>query len=64
MYEGQSLQFHFDRRLGPTWQLFPSGERVPDEVVPVVLADPDVVSAGDGVFAEGPAQTWRWVEPA
>ena len=60
MHEGQSLHFHFDRRFGPTWQLSPSGERVPDEVAPVVLADPDVVSTGDGLFAEGPAQTWRW----
>jgi hypothetical protein len=30
----------------------------------VVIADPDVVSAGDGLFADGPAQTWRLVEPA
>jgi hypothetical protein len=62
MHEGQSLRFLFDRRFGATWQLSPSGEPVPDEVAKVVIADPDVVSAGDGLFADGPAQTWRLVE--
>src|SRR5262245_38854247 len=62
MYEGQSLRFLFDRRLGPTWQLSPSGMQVPDEVAKVVIADPDVVSAGDGLLVDVPAQTWRYAE--
>jgi hypothetical protein len=64
MREGQCLRFFFDHRLGPTWQLSPSGAPVPDEVAKVALADPDVVSAGDGLFADGPAQTWRMIETA
>jgi len=32
---------------------------VPDEVAKVALADPDVVDSGDGLFVDGPAQTWR-----
>ena len=64
MREGQCLRFLFDHRLGPTWQLSPSGAPVPDEVAKVALADPDVVSAGDGLFTDGPAQTWRMVDQA
>src|SRR5262245_49549765 len=60
IYEGQSLRFLFDRRHGPTWQLSPSGVDVDDEVAKVVIADPEVVSAGDGLFAEGPTQTYRY----
>ena len=60
--EGQCLRLSFDRRRGPTWQLSPSGMRVADDVAKVVIADPDVVAAGDGLFAEGPAQTWRMVD--
>ena len=37
----------------------PSGVPVPDKIARVVIADPDVVSTGDGLFTEGPAQTWR-----
>jgi len=62
MFEGQCLRFFFDARRGPTWQLSPSAVQVPDEVAKVVIADPDVVSAGDGLFSEGPAQTYRYVE--
>ena len=60
--EGQALRLN--RGLGPTWQLSPSGKQVDAGVAAVVIADPDVVSAGDGLFADGPAQTWRLVEPA
>ena len=63
-YEGQCLRLNFDRRRGPTWQLSPSGKRVLDEVAQVVIAGPDVASAGDGLFADGPAQTWRMVDSA
>ena len=62
MFKGRCLRFSFDRRLGPTWQLSPSGTHVRDEVAQVVIADPDVVNAGDGLFTDGPAQTWRMVE--
>jgi hypothetical protein len=62
--EGQALRLTFNRGLGPTWQLSPSGKQVDARVAAVVIADPDVVSAGDGLFADGPAQTWRLVEPA
>lgn len=64
MWEGQCLRFHFDRQRGPIWALSPSGVRVPNEIAQVVIADPDVASAGDGLFTDGPAQTWRMVEPA
>jgi hypothetical protein len=59
MFEGQCLRFLFDHRLGPTWQLSPSGVRVPDAVAEVVVADPDVVCTDGGLFSDGPAQTWR-----
>jgi predicted transcriptional regulator len=62
--EGQAPRLSFDRRLGPTWQLSPSGQRVDAEIAAVVIAVPDVVSAGDGLFADGPVQTWRLVGPA
>jgi hypothetical protein len=62
MWEGQCLRLSFDRGRAPIWQLSPSGKRVPDEVAKVVIADPEVVSAGDGLFADGPAQTWRMVD--
>jgi hypothetical protein len=62
MFEGASLHLVFDRRLGPTWQLSPSGKVVPAEVAKTVIANPDVASANDGLFGneEGPAQTWCW----
>jgi hypothetical protein len=56
MFEGQCLRLLFDRRFGPTWQLSPSGVRVASEVAAVVIADPDVASTGDGLFADGPAK--------
>jgi hypothetical protein len=63
--EDQSLRFLFDRRLGPTWQLSPSGTQVDDEVAKVVIADPDVVSCNDTLFpGTTTAQTWRLVETA
>ena len=62
MFEGQCLRLTFDRRRGPIWQLSPSGVWVDSEVAEVAIADPDVVSAGDGLFADGPAQTWRMVD--
>jgi hypothetical protein len=34
---------------------------VPAEVAAVVITDPDVVSTGDGLFADTP-QTWRMVD--
>jgi hypothetical protein len=64
MYEGQCLRLSFNRRAGPIWQLSPSGKQVPDEVAQVVITDPDVASAGDGLFADGPAQTWRMIDQA
>jgi hypothetical protein len=64
MWEGECLRLSFNRRAGPIWQLSPSGVQVPDEVAQVVIADPEVASAGDGLFADGPAQTWRMVEEA
>jgi hypothetical protein len=64
MFEGQCLRLVFDRRRGSIWELSPSGKPVADEVAKVVIADPDVVSAGDGLFADGPAQTWRMVDSA
>jgi hypothetical protein len=64
MFEGQCLRRVFDRRRGSIWELSPSGKTVPAEVAAVVIADPDVVSAGDGLFADGPAQTWRMVDSA
>jgi len=64
MREGQCLRFLFDRRLGPTWQLSPRGTPVSDEVARTAVADPDVVSAGDGLFTDGPAQTWRMADQA
>jgi hypothetical protein len=63
MFEGQSLRLIFDRRLGPTWQLSPSGQRVDAEIAAVVVADPDVIFCNDGLFP-GTAQTWRLVETA
>jgi hypothetical protein len=62
MFEGECLRLTFIRRSGPTWQLSPSGKPVPDEVAKVVIADPEVVSTGDGLFADGPAQTWRMID--
>jgi hypothetical protein len=64
IFEGQCLRLLFDRRRGPTWQLSPSGKPVADEVAKAVIADPDVVSAGDGLFADGPSQTRRMVDSA
>jgi hypothetical protein len=58
--EGQSLRLSFDRRLGPTWQLSPSGQRVDAKIAAVVVADPDVISCNDGLFP-GTAQTWRLI---
>src|SRR5262245_47104581 len=64
MREGQGLRLCLARRLGPTRRLSPSGTPVPDEVGKVALAAPDVVSAGDGLFTDGPAQTWRMADLA
>jgi hypothetical protein len=61
--EGQTLRLVFDRRLGPLWQLSPSGRQVKAEIAAVVCADPDVISGNDGLFPET-AQTWRLVETA
>src|SRR5262249_39248353 len=62
MHEGHVLHFHFDRRWGPSWVLSPGNWPVPDEVARVLIAGPDVVACGDGLFADGPSQTYRLVE--
>jgi hypothetical protein len=37
-----------------------TGVRVADEVARFVITRPDVAGVGDALFAEAPAQTWRW----
>lgn len=62
--EGCVLRCHFDRRWGPTWVLSPGNWPVADEVARVLITEPDVVACGDGLFADGPSQTWRMIESA
>lgn len=64
MHEGHVLHFHFDRRWGPSWVLSPGNWPVPDEVARALIAEPDVVACGDGLFADtgGPSQTYRFLE--
>lgn len=62
MHEGHVLHFHFDRRWGPSWVLSPGNWPIPDEVARALIAEPDVVACGDGLFADGPAQTYRFVD--
>jgi len=51
MHEGHVLHFHFDRRWGPSWVLSPRA----------LIAEPDVVACGDGLFVDGPSQTYRYL---
>jgi hypothetical protein len=62
MHEGHVLHFHFDRRWGPSWVLLPGNWPIPDEVARALIAEPDVVACGDGLFSDGPAQTYRFVD--
>jgi hypothetical protein len=66
LHEGHVLHFHFDRRWGPSWVLSPGNWPVPDEVARALIAEPDVVACGDGLFADtgGPSQTYlyRFIE--
>jgi hypothetical protein len=62
MHEGHVLHFHFDRRWGPSWVLSPGNWPVPDEVARALIVEPDVVACGDGLFADGPSQTYRFTE--
>lgn len=63
LHEGHVLHFHFDRRWGPSWVLSPGNWPVPDEVARALIAEPDVVACGDGLFADsvGPSQTYRYL---
>jgi hypothetical protein len=60
--EGCVLRLHMDRRHGPTWVLSPGNWPVADEVARVLINEPDAVACGDGLFADGPSQTYRYVE--
>lgn len=58
MHEGEVLRLFFERKAGAVWELSPSGKQVKAEVAAVVVADPDVESGSDGLFADT-SQTWR-----
>jgi hypothetical protein len=64
MHEGHVLRFHFDRRWGPSWVLSSGNWPIPDEVARALIAEPDVVACGDGLFADagGPSQTYRFAD--
>jgi hypothetical protein len=56
---GLSLSLSHERG-GRRW--FPSnGGHVPDAVARAVIADSNIVGAGDGLFASGPSQNYRYV---
>jgi hypothetical protein len=52
------LQYACGRAL---WRLS-GGSFVPTDVAAVVISHPCVVSVGDALFPDTPAQTWRFVE--
>jgi hypothetical protein len=62
MHEGHVLHLHLDRRRGPSWVLSPGNWPVADEVARVLIAEPNVVACGDGLFTDGPSQTYRYVD--
>jgi len=43
---------------GASWRLS-NGKSVSPEIAKIVIADPDVVSVGDALFRDTPAQTFR-----
>jgi hypothetical protein len=53
---------HFDRRWGPSWVLSPGNWPVSEEVARALIAERDVVACGDGLFADGPSQTYRYAD--
>jgi hypothetical protein len=60
MMRGASLHLHYERGR-PLWRLS-TGSFVADEIAKLVIAQPDIISAGDALFNGFPAQTWRWSE--
>ena len=59
MREGRDLHLQF-RWYGPDWRLS-DGRPVDPKVAQLVTQNPAVVSIGDALFANAPAQTWRYV---
>jgi hypothetical protein len=54
---GASLHLSYQNGQ-PLWQLS-TGEFVPSDVAEIVIKAPDVVSVGDALLPNHPAQTWR-----
>ena len=59
MRDGRSLHRMYTRH-GPAWALS-NGTPVNDNVARLVIANPDVVGVGDGLFANS-SQTFRYAE--
>jgi hypothetical protein len=57
---GASLHLSYQNGR-PTWQLS-TGEAVPVDVAEIVIKAPGVVSVGDALFPNHPAQTWRFAQ--
>lgn len=62
MRDGHVLHCHFDRREGPSWTLSPGNWRLLGEVAQQVINKAAVAACGDGLFTDGPSQTYRYVD--
>jgi hypothetical protein len=60
MQRGAVLHMHHER--GRTLWFLSTGVSVPDDIARAVVAFPDIVSCGDGLFPYVPGQSWRFVE--
>jgi hypothetical protein len=55
MHRGAALHF-----CGGTWTLS-TGMSVSADIAKLVITDPHIASVDFALFAEMPAQTWRWI---
>jgi hypothetical protein len=60
MKKGEALHRHHSW-YGPAWFLT-RGQSVPTEVAQAVISNKNIADVGDGLFANGPSQTWRWFD--
>ena len=61
MQQGVTLHLQHEPNR-PRW-LLSNGWLVPGDTAVILINHPCVVAAGDALFPDTPAQTWRFVEP-
>jgi hypothetical protein len=62
MKKGQALHRHH-AWYGAAWFLT-DGRTVPAEIAEIVIKNKQIASVGDSLFADTPAQTYRWISPS